>query len=118
MLLPFLPPRCRELIRERGIPLDQWNPGSHEVAFNKENALKVLDALEGSNIAVLGGDVVRIDHGRLKYVYAQWNTEMTGEETAVEFAKRSRLAAGDYVLRFDPRETYDPLFVLVLSALA
>ncbi len=117
MLLPLLPTRCSDLIKKYGVSLSQWNPGSEEVALNKEAALKVLEALEGSNIAVVGGDVVRIAQGRLKYVYAQWSCKRNAGEHAEEFAKRSQRAAHEYVLNFHPAEEYEPLFVFVLSAL-
>ena len=117
MLWPLLPPRCSDLIKERGIPLGQWNPGSEEFALDKESAIRALETLEGSNIAVLGGDVVRILQGRLKYVYAQWSSERRNGEDSKNFAMRSRREALDFVLTFRPMEAYEPLFVFVLSAM-
>lgn len=117
MLLPLLPSSCSALIKKHGVPLRQWNPGSEEVALNKEGALELLEALRDSSIAVLGGDVVCIDQGRLRYVYAQWSCERNAGETSAEFAKRSQHMAYEYVLNFCPAENYEPLFVFVFSAL-
>jgi len=117
MLLPLLPSRCSDLIKEHGIPLNRWNPGSEEVALDREVALKVLEALAGSNIAVIGGEVVCITQGRLKYVYAQWSSARNAGENSLEFSKRSQRAAQEYITNFRPTGDYQPLFVLVLSAL-
>jgi hypothetical protein len=117
VLLPLLPLQCSELIKKRGVPLSQWNPGSEEVAFDKEASLKVLEMLESSSIAVLGGDVVCIMQNQLKYVYAPWECKRNIGELPLEYAKRSRDMAFKYVQNFRPAKEYQPLFVLVLQAL-
>lgn len=118
MLLPLLPAQCADLFRERGIPLRQWNPGSEEVAFDREASLKVLEALGGSEIAVLGGDVVRLIQGRLKYVHQDWTCNRSAGESPRDYVNRSQLVACEYIRKFRPAEGYEPLFVLVLAALA
>lgn len=110
-----LPLQYSAFIKNYGLPLSQWNPGSSEVALNKEDSLKALDILEDSQIVISGGDVVRISLGKLDYVYANWSCSKEGNENQMEFAKRSRRVAREYVENFHPiEEGYVPLFVFVI----
>ncbi len=105
-----------EVLESYGIPLNQFTPGSSEVALDKAAAFKALHALEGSEVGISGGDVVRISQGKLDYVYANWSCAKREGEGYSEFAARSRRVAWEYVEQFLPIEDYVPLFVFVVSA--
>jgi len=116
MLLPLLPPECSALIKENGLPLEKWNPGSEEVAFTREISLKILDTLNDRKIVVVGGHVVRVMQGRLKYVYATWGCDKKDGESSSMYAQRSLDTARDYIRNFQPIEKYEPLFVVTMTA--
>lgn len=60
-------------IREKGRLLSEINPGSDEIALTVPDALHALDLLNGSQIAVLGGDILsEKENGKLIYAYQFW----------------------------------------------
>ena len=103
------------IISSEGRPLAEINPGSTEIALSRMAALKAIDALDNTNIAVLGGDIVVAEDERLRYADATWHTNRRAEEEAMAFALRSRIAASDYVRGYPQRPGPQPLFVLVLD---
>jgi len=111
-----LPSKYLELARCSGVCLDQINPGSTEVAFTRELALNALSLLEGTSVAVLGGDVLRCSQdGKLEYVYANWWSEQDSSEDISTYAERSQREAMSYVANFQGSGEFEPLFVFVLS---
>lgn len=111
----MLPERYVELAKTHGVSLDEINPGSHEVAFKRSVTLDVLRSLNGTVIAVLGGDVFRRTNDHLEYAYANWYCNKVSSEDFASYAERSRREAIAYVENFKGAEGFEPLFVLVLS---
>ena len=83
--------------------------------WNADDVLKVLDALEGTNVVVLGGDVFR-ERGLGDPVpaYDNWHCEREGPQESLElYASRSRAHAREYVSSYpSDRQTW---FRLVLT---
>lgn len=79
------------------------------------DALQVLDALDGTNVVVLGGDVFREgDTGDPAPVYDNWFCEREGPQEPLElYASRSRMLAREYVTSY--AQSHDSLFRLVLT---
>jgi Immunity protein 40 len=115
MLHPLLPKLYLEL-HQQGIPLNRWNPGSEEVAFDKSTALKALLTLKRSSVVVVGGDVVSIVDGRLKYAHENWNISDRLEELSTNSVERSHEMAREYIEKYVDRD-FKPLFVFVLAYL-
>ena len=60
-------------VKEKGRPLSDINPGSNEFALTVNEALHALELLDGSLIAVLGGDILsQKENGELVYAYQFW----------------------------------------------
>lgn len=110
-----LPPEYAHLVSTHGIPLSTVNTGSQEIAFPRVIAVQALNCLQGSPIAVAGGDVLKISGGRLEYVYANWYCNRKEGEPAQEYAGRSQRHASEYISKFVALGGYEPLFVLVLN---
>ena len=63
-------------IKENGRLLSEINQGSNEIALTVNNAIYALDLLNGSQIAVLGGDILSEQkNGKLIYAYQLWGSE-------------------------------------------
>ena len=100
-----LPPQ----LAATAVPVNEL--GVDEVGWSRADALRVLDALAGRPIAVLGGDVIeRAD--RLRYANANWHTDQQSDEAFPTYAARSQQNAREYIQRY-PRTSAEPLFVLV-----
>ena len=96
-------------IREKGRLLSEINPGSDEIALTVNDALHALDLLNGSQIAVLGGDIISEDeNGELIYAYQfwgdgyeyhclNWYCEKTDDESQEDYVKRSYVVARESI---------------------
>ena len=90
-------------LREKGYPLSEINPGSDEIALVVDDALCALDLLNGTQIAILGGDILsEKENGSLIYAYQLWGSEYhylnwycdkDDNESPEEYAKRSSTVA-------------------------
>jgi hypothetical protein len=108
-----IPLAYKRIIENDGIPLSQINPGSTEYALPGNAALKAIDALKGSGIPILGGDVLSAQP--LRYVYANWYCKKQESEPDFDYSVRSQTYAINYVNGLKPRENEVLLFVLVLG---
>ena len=87
--------------------------GLEEVAWSKRDALVVLEEIDGLAVAVLGGDVYRISGEELVPTYDNWSCGRELDESAVEFADRSRRVAVGYIDSHSVGE--EAFFALVLE---
>lgn len=111
----LLPEAYQTIVRHDGRSLEEINPGSAESALPRASALRAIDALDGTLIAVHGGDVLVAEGATLRYANENWYCERRRGEAAVDFARRSRAEAQRYVLSYPKNTPAQPLFVLVLD---
>jgi hypothetical protein len=86
--------------------------GLKEVAWPRAAALEILRLLRGKAIAVLGGDVVRLNSDRPRHAHENWHAEPAHAEPFVAYAQRSIEEAEAYITR-DPELSH--YYVLVLA---
>lgn len=110
-----LPTRYTEISRSTGRPLSEINPGSDERALPAVAALEAINALAGSSVAVLGGDVLVSDNRGLRYASANWHSKRRSQEPARAFAERSQREAREYIENYKQGAQVEPLFVLVVD---
>jgi len=94
-------------IKEKGQPLSEINPGSDEIALTVNDALCALDLLNGSNIAILGGDILTKDvNDKLAYAihswgydycYLNWYCDKIDSESQEDYIKRSYIVAKESI---------------------
>ena len=77
-----LPNEYVQILRDSGLSLDALNPGSQEIALDRDAALKALRSLSGSEIPVLGGDVLKKEGVTLQYAYANWHCSRQARQGA------------------------------------
>ena len=84
-----------------------------ENAWTKNDALELLAQLEGTDVAVLGGDVYSVSSGRLEPSYESWFCERRPREGLFAYAERSQQKAKAFLRAFP--DLSEALFALVLS---
>ncbi|MEM0941782.1 MAG: Imm40 family immunity protein [Bacteroidota bacterium] len=87
-----------DLVKSKGRPLREINPGSDEIALDIDEALAAIEILKGNELPILGGDILSTDSGKLIYAYQFWGSEYhylnwycneLDNESRVEYSKRS-----------------------------
>lgn len=102
----------QQILAAEGRPLAVINPGSDEVALSRDATIRAINALNGTETAILGGDVL-VDDGQLRYANANWHCDRQHGEALREYAERSREVARIYVNAYPKDRANPPLFVLV-----
>ena len=83
--------------------------------WSRTDALEVLDALAGSSIAVLGGDVLSKRDDRFEHAYAYWHSDRREGEPAEEFVARSLAESRAYLSSYPDPDDGSIAYVLVFS---
>jgi hypothetical protein len=105
------------ILFHEGLPLSQINPGSTEYALSADAALRAIGALEGTAIAILGGDVLTENDGKLAYTESNWFCNKQDGSCDQEYAVASRAAAAEYISRYEATTgaRQHALYVLVIQ---
>ncbi len=104
------------------VPVDLWSKaeslsviGVEEMAWHPEDAVKVLELLRPTEIAVLGGDVYVKRTGRFEPSYENWHVERDPQEMPSLFAARSQSIAREYLAKLRESGAGERWVTLVLS---
>ncbi|WFS63382.1 Imm40 family immunity protein [Pseudodesulfovibrio thermohalotolerans] len=81
-------------------------------AFNRRDAIVVLDGFKKLKIPVLGGDVYKFENGNPVSTYENWYCEQFEDESHEEFISRSILIATEFINRIDSKDN-SSFFVIV-----
>jgi hypothetical protein len=108
-----VPQKFSLLLHSEGRPLAEINPGSEELALKPAAALRAIELLAGTDVAILGGDVVSEASGKLRYTYQNWYCERLPAESVEAFADRSHSVARQFIDKLNTRDEKDLLIVLV-----
>ena len=93
-------------LHSEGKPLAEINPGSW---------VQALEFLAGTEVAILGGDVLSESSGKLEYTRENWYCERLPEESTPAFANRSRLVARQFIDKLIRRGQKNLRIVLVYT---
>lgn len=74
--------------------------GVNGFAYSKNEALRIAEAYYHSNTAILGGDVYKLENGKIKLTYDSWYCDRSSAETISEYVNRSYQIARDYISRY------------------
>ena len=102
-----------EILNKEGHPLHEI--GVNEVALPRDAALRAIEALENTDLAVLGGDVYKVVAGKPDLSYDSWYCNSEASESASDYARRSRTVAEQYVRDFKEVGDKPVLFSLIVS---
>jgi len=93
------------------------NSGSNEMALKLSDAIKAVDLLLDSQVAVLGGDVLTDSSGKLSYTYENWYCKQLSGENPLGFCRRSQIVAREFIDKLIKRGDETLFVVLVYSEL-
>lgn len=99
------------LVRARELPGD-----FNDVAWDRDDALRVIDSACNNAVAIVGGDVWEV-HGpgsNLSITYDNWSSDQRDGEDGTAYAQRSCDEARRFVEAFDSTREY--AFVIVPGA--
>src|SRR6267154_1604094 len=99
----LIPKNYTRILQDRGRSLHDI--GVHEIGLKRSDALEAVKSLEGSQVAILGGDVLQIKNDRPEYCYDNWYCNQSPPETLSFFLRRSWETAENFVKRYpDPED--------------
>ena len=105
-----------EGLRDKAVSLEVI--GLNEVAWPKTIAIEILERLQGTDAAALGGDVYRLKGSRPTPDYDNWYSERHPDETLESYTRRSREEALKYIRSYPDPEDGSVLYVLVLQGVS
>lgn len=111
----LIPEQYRRLENDRGRSLSEI--GAKGIAFTRSDILTALQCLKGSQIVVLGGDVLTDDKGKLRYTHDSWYVNRRDGEAIVDYVERSIERAENYVRNFPDPDDSTVFYSPVLSEL-
>lgn len=111
----LIPESYREIERTKGRSLEEVH--SDGVAFTRVDILQALHLLKGTQAGVLGGDVLRVENGRLRYTHDSWHTDKRSGEDIREYLARSIAEAETYIRNYPDLEGGTILYSAVISEL-
>lgn len=74
--------------------------GINGIAYSRNKALKIAEKYYHSNRAILGGDVYKLENGRIELTSDSWYCDRNSSETLSEYTTRCYLAATDYISKY------------------
>ncbi|AQM59813.1 Imm40 family immunity protein [Clostridium baratii] len=89
------------------------NIGVLELAWNKENSIKVIDFLNKNNYLILGGDVYKTIDGELNSTYDSWYFNKDKSKSSQELLHESRNRAIEYINKYHEMNGQDYYYSIV-----
>jgi hypothetical protein len=96
-----------------GFPMD--NIGTNNWALIREDAIEAVDKLGDIGVAILGGDVLRIDGENISYSYDNWLCNRDDDESDLGFRNKSIAITKKYIADYKKSESCF-LFAIVPNA--
>ncbi len=103
------------MLSRAGIDLKQFDENHSGVALYRQDAKQAIQALSGTNWAVLGGDVVRLQANGCDYTYDSWAVNPEANETVIQYLRRSWQSAIEYIDQYPDPEDNSIAYVLVIN---
>lgn len=105
--------KYQQFIKERGMPLKE-TLGVNEVAFNRNDALSLLEIMKELKMPVLGGDVIIVDdQGAVSYTHDNWHYDRISNDTHEAYVINSIAKAEGYIRQF-PEQTGAKYYYVVV----
>lgn len=106
-----LPSEIPPALLSRAIDLSHLHVA--EVAWLRKDAVEIVKKLQGRNIAILGGDVLRKTDDLFEYDYNNWFIDRKQNESSEAYAVRSLEHAEAYLRKFPDSDDGSVAYVLV-----
>lgn len=109
-----IPSAFSQLLSDRGIPMMEAF-GIADVALIGDDAVDAAEALRGTGVAVLGGDVFYKTADGFKLAYENWSTKPMAGEDVEAYVARSIRETCDYIRGYAVVRDKVALFALVVA---
>lgn len=111
----LIPNTYSEILSNSGHSLQEI--GVAGVALTRQNALDAVASLKGTQVAISGGDVLRVVEGKLRYTKDNWYIQRLSNEDIGAYISRSHEKAKRYIKSYPDAEDGYVLYALVTSEL-
>lgn len=101
-------------LRKKRRPLSEINPGSDEIALTIDEALEAIELLQRTQSAILGGDILSDESGKLVYTYENWYSEKEDSVSQADYANKSYDVAKKYIHEVASRAGKNLYVVIVI----
>jgi hypothetical protein len=91
----MLKQKIKEKIVQKSISLERY--GINDLAWSKEDAKNLINAIMKDKIGILGGDVYKLTPNRLEPLCDNWSCEPTKTESEEEYYFRSKSESLRYI---------------------
>lgn len=88
--------------------------GINGIAYSRNRALKIAEIYYHSNRAILGGDVYKMENGRITLTLDSWYCDKISSESTSEYVRRCYLETTDYISKYPNNANF--LFGFVVDA--
>jgi hypothetical protein len=105
--------KTREKILENAISLAAY--GINDLAWERDDALHLLNSLLNDNVGVLGGDVYILKSNTLTPTYDNWYINEKSGENLTEFYLRSKIEARLYIESYPKNDLKNHVFSMVFN---
>jgi hypothetical protein len=89
--------------------------GSSELAWNWENAQKVIESLSKNNFAILGGDVYCMSEGYLRLTCDSWYYNKHESETYQDYLQNSANRATEYISQYHSKNGNEFYYSIIFT---
>ncbi len=100
-------------IKSNSINLNNF--GLNDLAWKKDEALKLINSIMSDSIGILGGDVYKIELTNLIPIYDNWSCQKKTGETTAEYLLRSKNEALDYIKRYPIESNEEIIFAIIYT---
>jgi len=111
----LIPERYSEILRSAGRSLQDI--GVAGVGLSRQHALDAVASLKGTQVAISGGDVLRLRDGRPRYSGDNWYVQRLAGEDLAAYVSRTHEKADTYIRNYQDAEDGSVLYVIVISEL-
>lgn len=90
--------------------------GIDGVAFEKEDAIKVVEYMRDECIPISGGDVFRVVDDSIEVTYDNWNCDRNHQESMRDYLYRSCDKAIEYITNYPVESKAEEIYIFQISA--
>lgn len=105
-------PSIKEKILKNALTLTKY--GLNDLAWNKKDALSLINSIMRDKVSILGGDVYRLQSNKLRPMDDNWYTDPKEYDSLEDFRYGSKIRAKEYIEKYSILDE-DIIFYLVFD---
>lgn len=109
----MLTQKIKEKITQKSISLEKY--GLNDLAWNKEDSIKLINEIIKDKIGILGGDVYKLTPGGLEILPENWSCEPTENESEEEYYLRSKSESINYIENYPTQMNEKIIFSITFT---